>query len=131
MNRVSTVARYLLGLLFVVIGLNGFFHFLPLPPPTSSLAVEYFAAVMASHYIMPIFLLQLISGILLLVNRFVPFALVILAAILFNILLFHITMDPKGIGLGVFAAVLWVLVFAGYRSSFRPILSAKPATAAF
>jgi putative oxidoreductase len=83
---------------------------------------------MASHYIMPIFLLQLIAGILLLVNRFVPFALVVLAAILFNILLFHITMDPKGIGLGVFAAILWILVFLRYRSTFRSIFSATPGT---
>jgi putative oxidoreductase len=131
MNRVSTVARYLLGFLFVVIGLNGFFHFLPMPPPPSSLAIEYFTAVTVSHYMVPVFLLQLISGILLLANRFVPAALVVLAAILFNILLFHITMDPKGIGLGAFATILWVLVFLSYRANFRAILSAKPQAVAF
>jgi len=131
MNRVSTVARYLLGFLFVVIGLNGFFHFLPLLPPTSPLAIEYFTAVTVSHYMVPIFLLQLTAGILLLANRFVPLALVILAAILFNILLFHITMDPKGIGLGAFATILWVLVFLSYRPNFRAILSAKPQAVAF
>lgn len=131
MNRVSTVARYLLGFIFVVIGLNGFFHFLPLPPPTSSLAIEYFTAVTVSHYMVPVFLLQLFAGVLLLANRFVPLALVILAAILFNILLFHITMDPKGVGLGTFATILWVLVFLSYRPTFRPILRAKPQPAAF
>ena len=104
---------------------------MPLPPPTSSLAIEYFTAVTVSHYMVAIFLLQLIAGILLLANRFVPLALVVLAAILFNILLFHITMDPGGIGLGAFATILWVLAFLSQRSRFRAILSAKPQAPAF
>ncbi|MGA8030155.1 MAG: hypothetical protein WB992_23665 [Bryobacteraceae bacterium] len=60
---------------------------------------------------------------MLLVNRFVPLAMVILAAIITNILLFHLTMDPKGIGLGLLAAILWILVFLGHRSSFPALLS--------
>ena len=125
MNRVSLVARYLLGFLFTVIGLNGFFHFLPMPPPANPLALQYLTVVTASHYMVLIFLLQLIAGLLLLANRFVPLALTLLAAVLFNILLYHITMDPKGIGLGVFAAILWLLTFSAYRTHFRPILSSK------
>jgi putative oxidoreductase len=125
MNRVSLVARYLLGFVFTVIGLNGFFHFLPMPPPANPLALQYLTVVTASHYMVLIFLLQLIAGLLLLANRFVPLALTLLAAVLFNILLYHITMDPKGIGLGVFAAILWLLTFSAYRTNFRPILSSK------
>jgi putative oxidoreductase len=131
MNRVSLVARYLLGFLFTVIGLNGFFHFLPMPPPTNPLALQYLTVITASHYMVLIFLLQLISGLLLLANRFVPLALTLLAAVLFNILLYHITMDPKGIGLGVFAAILWLLTFSGYRTHFRQILASKHQPATF
>jgi putative oxidoreductase len=131
MNRVSLVARYLLGLLFTVIGLNGFFHFLPQSLPSNPLAVQYLTVVIASHYMVLIFLVQLISGLLLLANRFVPLALTLLAAILFNILLYHITMDPKGIGLGIFATLLWLLTFPAYRTHFRSILSPKPQPAIF
>src|SRR5580704_17326193 len=101
MNRVSLVARYLLGFLFTVIGLNGFFHFLPMPPPANPLALQYLTVVTASHYMVLIFHLQLIAGLLLLANRFVPLALTLLAA------------------------VLWLLTFSAYRTNFRPILSSK------
>jgi hypothetical protein len=131
MNRVSLVARYLLGFLFTVIGLNGFFHFLPMPPPANPLALQYLTVVTMSHYMVLIFLLQLIAGLLLLANRFVPLALTLLAGVLFNILLYHLTMDPKGIGLGIFAALLWLLTFRAYRTHFRPILTSKPQPATF
>ena len=131
MNRVSLVARYLLGLLFTIIGLNGFFHFLPMPPPANPLALQYLTVVTTSHYMVLIFLVQLIAGLLLLANRFVPLALTLLAGVLFNILLYHITMDPKGIGLGIFATILWLLTFSAHRTHFRPILSPKPQSAAF
>ena len=131
MKRTSTVARYLLGFVFAVFGLNGFLHFIPQPPPSSAMALQYLTALGTSHYIVPVFLFQLIAGILLLVNRFVPLALTVLAAIITNILLYHATMDPKGIGLGLIVAIVWILVYLGYRSSFRPLLSANPEPARF
>ncbi len=69
---------------------------------------------------------QLIAGLLLLVNRFVPLALVVLAAIITNILLYHMAMDPKGIGAGILVTILWLLVYPAYRASFRILFSAKP-----
>lgn len=127
MHRVSTIARYLLGLVFTVFGLNGFFHFLPDPPPTTPLGIQYFSALTASHIILLVFLLQVLCGLLLLAGRFVPLALTILAGIILNILLYHVTMDPHGIAPGLLVTVLWVLVFLGYRGSFRDLLSATPA----
>jgi uncharacterized membrane protein YphA (DoxX/SURF4 family) len=126
MKLATTISRYLLGLLFTVFGLNGFFHFIPQPPPVSPLALQYFGAVSASHYIAPVFALQLLCGLLLLAGRYVPLALTVLAGIIFNILVFHIAMDPGGIGAGIFVAILWVLVFAGYRASFAPLFRAQP-----
>ena len=69
------IARFLLGLLFAVFGLNGFLHFIPMPPP-AGLAGQYMGALFLSHYLVVVFLLQLIGGLLLLANRFVPLALV-------------------------------------------------------
>ena len=110
MKIASTIARYLLGLMFTVFGLNGFFHFIPQPPPTHPLAGQFFGAVIASHFAAFFFAAQVIGGLLLLSGFFVPLALIVLAAELYNILAFHLTLEP-GIAPGLVACVLWVLVF--------------------
>ncbi|HET9366526.1 MAG TPA: hypothetical protein VFO22_00530 [Candidatus Udaeobacter sp.] len=124
MKIVTTISRLLLGLLFTVFGLNGFLHFISTPPP-SGVAGQFFGALFVSNYLMPIFALQVISGILLLVNRFVPIALTILGPVIVNILLFHVLMNSAGLGPGVLAAILWGVVFASVRSAFAGIFQAR------
>jgi len=124
MKILNKVSRFLLGLIFLIFGLNGFLHFIPMPPP-SGVAGQFFGALFVSNYLVPIFGLQVISGALLLVNRFVPLALTILAAIIVNILLFHVLMNPAGLGLAVFVAILWGVVFASVRSAFAGIFQAR------
>jgi putative oxidoreductase len=118
------IARILLGLIFVVFGLNGFLHFIP-AQPIPGLAGQFVGVVFASHYYVTIFALQFIGGALLLSGRYIPLALTILAPIIVNILNFHITMAPAGIGPGLVATVLWIIVFAGVRRAFDGILAAK------
>ena len=130
MKTTSIVARYLLGLMFTVFGLNGFLNFIHQPPPTNPLALQFFGAIVASHFAAFFFAGQLLGGLLLLFGRFVPLALTLLAAVLYNILAFHLTMAPATIAPGLVASVLWVLVFLQYRESFNSIFSAKPATQA-
>ena len=117
----STVARYLLGLLFLTFGLNGFLHFIPMPPPTG-VAAQFFGALFVSKFYVVIFLMQIVPAVLLLVNRYVPLALTILAAVIFNILSFHIFMAPAGLPLAVFVTVLWFLVVSNVRPAFAGIL---------
>jgi uncharacterized membrane protein YphA (DoxX/SURF4 family) len=126
---VSIIARYLLGLMFTVFGLNGFLNFIHQPPPTNPLALQFFGAIIASHFAGYFFAVQVIGGLLLISGFFVPLALTLLAAELYNILAFHLTLSP-GIAPGLVACVLWVLVFLQYRESFNGIFSAKPATQA-
>ena len=125
MKTVSTIARYLLGLMFLVFGLNGFLNFIHQPPPTNPLAIQFFIAISSSHFAAFFFAVQLIGGLLLLSGYFVPLALTLLAAELYNILAFHLTFAPAGIGPGLVACVLWVLVFLQYRARFKDILAAK------
>jgi putative oxidoreductase len=127
MKIASIVARYLLGLQFTVFGLNGFLHFIPQPPPTNPLAIQFLVAVSASHFAAFFFAMQVLGGLLLLSGFFVPLALTLLAAELYNILAFHITLAP-GAAPALVACVLWVLVFLQYRKNFQGIFSAKPAT---
>jgi putative oxidoreductase len=130
MKIAAIVARYLLGLMFTVFGLNGFLHFIHQPPPTNALELQFLVAVSASHFAAFFFVLQALSGLLLLFGFFVPLALTVLAAELYNILAFHLTMAPGSIAPALVACVLWILVFLQYRKSFNGIFRAKAATQA-
>jgi putative oxidoreductase len=130
MKITSILARYLLGLIFTVFGLNGFLNFIHQPPPTNPLAIQFFVAISASHFAAFFLALQLLAGLLLLFGYFVPLALTVLAAELYNILAFHLTMAPGSIPPALVACVLWILVFLQYRQSFNGIFKAKPATEA-
>jgi putative oxidoreductase len=128
MKTASTIARYLLGLMFTIFGLNGFLNFIPQPPPTNPLALQFFVAISSSHFAAFFFAVQLISGLLLLSGFFVPLALTLLAAEIYNILAFHLTFAPEAIAPALVAFVLWVLVFIEYRRSFVGVLAPKPAS---
>lgn len=122
MKIAFTIARILLGLLFTVFGLNGFLHFIPMQPP-AGLAGQYLGALFLSHYLVPVFLLQLIGGLLLLVNRYVPFGLLLLGPVLVNILLFHSLMAPAGLPMALVATLLWLVVFTGARKAFTGVFA--------
>jgi putative oxidoreductase len=126
MKIAATVSRYLLGFLFTVFGLNGFLHFIPQPPPAAPLAQQFMMSAFASHYMVVVFLVQIVGGLLLLSGRFVPLAIAMLAPVLVNILNFHITMDPGNIGVGAFATLLWIVLFVRYRQSFSALFQTRP-----
>jgi putative oxidoreductase len=118
MKITSVIARYLLGFIFLVFGLNGFLHFLPAQMP-SGIAGQFIGALFVSNYLVAVFLVQLLGAVLLLVNRYVPLALTLLAPVIVNILLFHALMAPAGLVLALVVTVLWGLVFLSVRSAFR------------
>ena len=118
MKILATIARYLLALIFIVFGLNGFLHFIPQPPPPSELAQQYFTVLFKSHYLLFVFGLQLIAGVLFLLRRTVPLALTIAGPLIVNILLFHALMDPAGIVPGLVVTALWFVVYWQFRAAF-------------
>jgi putative oxidoreductase len=124
MKTASTIARYLAGLIFLVMGLNGFLNFIPLPPP-AGIAAQFMSALYVSHYLWVIFAVQVIAGVLLLVNRYVPLALAMLAPVIVNILTFHVLMAPSGLPMAVFVAVLWALIFIDVRPAFSGLFQSR------
>ena len=124
MRIAGLIARYLLGLIFVVFGANGFLHFIPMPPPPG-VAGQFMGALFVSHVLVVIFLLELIGGILLLVGRYVPLALVLLGPVIVNIVLFHATMEPSGLPIASVVVILWLLTFWSVRSAFEHIFKHK------
>jgi len=124
MKIAATVARILLGFMFTVFGLNGFLHFIPMQPPPG-LAGQYMGALFVSHYLVVVFVVQLVGGLLLLANRYVPLALILLGPVIVNILCFHAFLAPEGLPLALVATVLWVVVFAAVRSAFNGVFLQK------
>jgi hypothetical protein len=109
MKIASLVARLLLGLVFLVFGLNGFLHFIKAPMPTG-IAGQFVAAIFASGYWVVIFGVQVICGALFLLNRFVPLALVLIGPVIVNILATHALMGAPGLPMAIVVAVLWAIV---------------------
>jgi hypothetical protein len=105
-------------------GLNGFLHFIPFPPP-AGIAGQFMGALYASHYLWVIFAFQVIAGVLLLINRYVPLAVAMLAPVIVNILTFHVLMAPSGLPLALFVAVLWALIFIDVRPAFSGLFQPR------
>jgi hypothetical protein len=124
---IAPAARILLGLVFFVFGLDGFLHFVPQPTePPSEPALSFAVGLLKSGYMFPLIKgTEVVVGALLLANRYVALALVIIAPVIINIFAFHAFLAPSGV---VIAAALVVL--AGYlawvhRSAYRPLFAGR------
>jgi uncharacterized membrane protein YphA (DoxX/SURF4 family) len=119
------VARILLGLVFFVFGLNGLHPFMPNPPATLA-ASAFFGALVATHYMFfLIFGTQILGGALLLLGVAVPFALVILAPLVVNIVCFHIFLSPDLLPVALVVAALELFLAWNYRATFAPLFSSR------
>src|SRR5882762_4463699 len=121
MKIVTLIARLLLGLMFFVLGLNGFLNFLNMGPMPSGLAGQFVGALVLSHYFWVVAALQVAGGALLLANRFVPLALVLLGPVIVNIICYHAFLNPIGAVPAAVVTVLWFIVFYAHRQYFSGI----------
>lgn len=114
------IARILLGLVFTIFGMNTFLHFIPMPPPPGDAGI--FAGLLFKYgWLSFISILYIVAGVLLLLGRYIGVALTILGPIIVVILLFHITMNPQGIGLALFVAVLEAFLIYAHWHHFDPV----------
>lgn len=131
-RRATAAGRFLLGLLFVVTGLNGFLNFIP--PPTAPIpagAVAFGTALAGTGYMFPLIKgTELLVGLLLVSNRFVPLALLLLAPVSVNILAFHAFLAPDGVALAVVIVAVHLALAWAYRGAFRPLLAPRTAPGA-
>ena len=125
MNKAPLIARVLLGLIFTVFGLNGFFNFIPVPPMPEA-AGSFMGALAATGYMLPLIkATEVVCGVLLLIGRWVPLALVVLAPVVLNIFLFHVFLapTPDGLLLPIVSLVLGIYLARVYRKSFSGVLA--------
>jgi len=126
MKAPVTGARILLGLVFFAAGLSGFVLISHPPAQPPGLAGQFQDVFFRSYWVLFVDGVEFIAGVLLLSNRYVPLALTLLAAVIANIIVFHVTMAPMGLPVAAIVAALWVIVAARYRSSFAPLFVQKP-----
>ena len=109
----------------LIFGLNGFLNFMPLGPMPLGLAGQFTAALFASHYMTVVFTLELAGGLLLVLNRYVPLALTLIAPVIVNIDLYHVFMAPSGLPLATIATVLWLFAAYQVRSVFSGLFNQR------
>jgi putative oxidoreductase len=123
MKIAALISRILIGLAFTIAGAFGWIlTFGSGPPPMPGLAGEFQKIIFESHFVLFIDSIQLLAGVALLLNRYVPLALVVSAGLLYNILAFHITMFPAGIVPGLILTLCWVVLASSMRERFVQLL---------
>jgi len=128
MKSTSTVtARVLLGLVFLGFGLNGLLHLFPLPPAQGAAAV-FINGLIASRYFFPLlFAIYVLTGTALVMGRFVPLALTVLAPVIVNVAVMHLFVPSSGAEIALAALVTQLEIYLAwsYRTAFRPLLRAR------
>jgi hypothetical protein len=125
-GRIATaIVRILLGLMFLVFGLNGFLNFIPTPKDIPADQMAVVEGLMKGGYLTVVSGTEVLVAVLLLLNRFVPLALTLLAPIIVGILTFHIAIAPKTIGPGIVVLVMELYLAWTYRGAFRPMLAVR------
>lgn len=118
MKTVTKVCRFLLGLMMLVFGLNGFFQFMPMPEPSQAMGKFMGALAETGYMFQLISLVEAVAGLLLLVNVFTPLMLIVLFTVLFNALLAHLFLDLPGIGGAAVGIILNVYLFFAYKEKY-------------
>ena len=125
MKITTIIVRILLGLMFLVFGLNGFFNFMPMPKDLPEEIMTVLGSLVKAGYMTVVSGAEIIVGVLLLINRFVPLALTLLAPIIVGILTYHIALAPSSIGPGIVVLIMELFLAWAYRNAFRPMLAAR------
>lgn len=124
-QKTALVARVLLGAIYFIFGLNFFLHFIPVPPPPEA-GAKFLGALFETGYIFPtIKVLEVVFGAFLLGGYFVPLALVVLAPITVNIVLYHTLLAPEGAAMAILMLALHLFLAWTNRSKYSAVLSAK------
>lgn len=126
-RHLPTAARILMGLIFFVFGLNGFLHFIPQPKtPLPQGAMDFAAALIKTGYMFPLIKgTEVLVGALLLSNRFVSLALVLIAPNIVNIVAFHAFLAPAGLPIPLVVLVLEIYLVWKYRHSYVPLFAMR------
>lgn len=125
MARFTGILSHIFGLFWFIFGLNGLFHFFPIPAPPQDSAY-FMEAMQRSGYVLPmIYGMEVVGGVMLLLGGWKPLALLLLAPITANIVLYDIMLNPSGLGIGLVVAALHAFLLWRSRTAFQPLLQCQ------
>ena len=122
-SKVFMILRILLGVILLVFGLNKFLNFLPAPEGMSEAAGAYFGALMSAKVITLVGVVEVLAGLAFILNKFGALLAIILMSVSVNIILFHATLNPEGIGPGALVFILNLLILYGYKDKYKVLLA--------
>lgn len=126
MKYVAPALRTLSGLAYFIFGLNGFLAFMPVPETLPGDVLDFLNALATSGYMLQLIgTTQIVAGVLLVINRFVPLALAFLAPFLVNSVAFHLVLEPTGLPMALVFVAIEIYLAWVYRDAFRPMLRAR------
>ena len=125
MNKAKLIIRILFGLMLVIFGLNKFLQFMPMPPMPEAAGVFMGALVKRGYLMVVVALIEIATGVLLLVNKYQSLALVLVFPVILNAFLFHLFLDLPGIGGAAFAMAMNIFLFFANKESYKSILKNK------
>ena len=118
-------ARVILGLIFTVFGLNGFFHFIPNPEMNEPMTSFMMALAGTGYFMIVVKVVEVVSGLMILTGRFLPLGLILLAPVSVHILFVHLFLDQAGLAMAIVIVVLQLFLAFAYRDSFSGVLNAN------
>lgn len=122
-SKFTSIVRIALGLLLIVFGSNKLVPFLPIDAPSGD-AAEFMDSLHATGYIFPVIgVLEVLIGMLLLFRQWIPFALILLAPISLNILLFHLFLDIPGVAIALVVVALNAILIYKHWRLYRPLFA--------
>ena len=125
-KKLALVARILLGLIFFIFGLNGFFHFIPMPPMPEA-AGAFMKALSDTGYMIPLLkVTEITAGIIFLSGWYLPLGLIIITPVIYNIILFHLFLAPEGLPVAIVNVLLHGFLVYMNWPSFCDLLVCKP-----
>lgn len=126
MNIIVPITRVFLGLIFLFGGVNGFFVWFSGLEPFIFVSREAMAILQYDYLLVVEKSLEVICGLLLLLDRYVPLALAILTPIITNILLLHLFIDPSFLALAILLSIAQTTLLIHYRSNFKGLFEKSP-----
>jgi len=115
------VLRIILGLILIIFGANKFAGFIPAPELPEA-AGNFMGALAKTSYMFPLIgAVEVIVGLLLVLKKWVPFALILLAPVAVNMVLFHLKLAPGGIGPAAVVTILNVILIYANWDKFKPL----------
>ena len=121
-SKLTTVLRIILGIILIVFGANKFFNFMPSPEGMPEAAMNFMGALGKTGYMFPLIgAVEVIVGLLLVLNKWVAFALVLLAPVAVNMVLFHLKLAPAGIGPAALVTILNIALIYANWDKYKPL----------